>query len=117
MALQDRLASGDRAGGARDETVKPRRAHTCANCAFFDAPSGDREKILKIGGAWRGDCLLSPTAVKKTPEEFCAAHSAVAAELQAQGAAATVAALVPVIEKGFAALGQALLAATTGAKR
>lgn len=72
---------------------------SCASCGFFRAPSSDRAKIEKVGGVWRGDCLLEPKPVNKTPEEFCSHHTTLVAARIAAASEAQAAALVAALAK------------------
>lgn len=74
----------------------------CRSCDHFAAPTSDREKVEKVGGVWKGDCVLQPTVLKKSPDDRCGQHSALVAARRDVDAAALGAAIGSALE---AALG------------
>jgi hypothetical protein len=65
----------------------------CRSCEHFGAPTSDQAKIEKVGGTWRGDCLLNPVTLKKSPDDRCGQHSLLAAQRREADAAVLGAAL------------------------
>lgn len=43
----------------------------CGRCEFFQAPTSDRKMVERVGSVWRGNCLLNPVTIPKTPEDWC----------------------------------------------
>lgn len=89
-----------------DETPYVAR-HACSGCDHFSAPTSDRKQMEKVGGTWRGDCLLQPVAVKKTPDDRCGQHSLLVAERAAAAGKAVADAFAPIIAHGLAGLAAA----------
>ncbi len=79
----------------------------CRDCDHFSAPSSDRKKIEAVGGVWKGDCVLQPVAIKKSPDDRCGQHSMLVAERAAASGKEAAEAFAPIIERGLAALAAA----------